>query len=349
MRSVVRVATGLIARNHELTIYYREDPRSLWDRVRQCYHTIRFKRGHGWLDAFTGNVVPYRELSAAGVGDHEVVVGVGVACVREIARLPARCGIKINNSRGIEPWCLDEMYKAWALPMPRIVVGSHLVTLMREAGSRDPIFIAPNGIDANDYYPSLPESARDGVGVVYHGAEVKDPNLILSVLQRLAERRRQLPFYVFSTFPRPGALPSTATFVRFPGLAAARALYSRSKVWFMASRNEGFGNPLLEAASCGCALVSTDCGGASDIIDHQRSGLIVPVGDADAMINAIERLLDDNRLRDELRAGALQTAKRFTWDRAIDTFEDALRAITSDAPAAHDSASVQRTGIALVP
>ncbi len=316
-------------RGHELTIYYREDRSDFWDNLRRLYHAIRYKRGRGWLGHFPGKTVPYRVLTDEVVRDHDVIIGVGVASVLEFAGLPARCGIKVNNSRGIEPWCLDEMYKAWSLSVPRIVVGSHLVALMREAGSDDPIFVAPNGIDAKDYYPSQPESARDGVGAIYHGAEVKDPQLIVSVLKCLARRRPQLPFYVFSTFPDPGNLPARTTFVRFPSLAAARDLYSRCQVWFMASRNEGFGNPLLEAASCGCALVSTDCGGASDIIEHGKSGFIVPVGDADALVSTIERLLDDEKLRLEFRTEAMRTAGRFTWDHAIDVFEQALFTIAS--------------------
>lgn len=329
VRSVLRVAGGLIDRGHRLAIYYREDRSDFWDNFRRLYHAIRYKRKRGWLGAFAGSTVPYRALTAEVVGDHDAIIGVGVASVLEIANLPDRCGIKVNNSRGIEPWCLEKMYKAWSLPMPRIVVGSHLVKLMREAGSNDPIFVAPNGIDSSDYFPSRPESQRDGLGVVYHGAEVKDPRLIVAVLQRIAMRRPQIPFYVFSAFPRPGGLPATTTFVRFPSLAAARDLYSRSQVWFMASRNEGFGNPLLEAASCGCALVSTDCGGASDIIADSRTGLIVPVGDIDGMVSAIESLLDDERLRQDFGAQALQTARRFTWERAIDAFEQALISIGS--------------------
>lgn len=331
VRSVLRVATGLMDRSHEVSIYYREELGSFKDGLRRMYHAIRYGKGRGWLGSFTGKAMPYRRLTPHVVNNHDAIIGVGVSCVLEIEGLPQRCGVKVHNSRGVEPWCPHEMHSAWSISMPRIVVGSHLVKLMRDAGSSDPIFVAPNGIDAKDYFPSVPDEQRDGVGVVYHGASVKDPELILTVLRRLTELRPQLPLYAFSTFPRPQNLAAKTTFVRFPTLPAARDLYSRSKVWFMASRNEGFGNPLLEAASCGCALVSTDCGGARDIIDDGHSGLIIPVGDADSMVEAIERLLDDEVLRDQLRAKALETARRFSWTHAVDAFERALQSILSGA------------------
>jgi len=329
VRSVVRIACGLIERGHSVRILYRHQRSDLRDLLRRMCLAVRYRRGHAWLRSFPGVALPYETLTPDRVGTNDVVIGVGISCVLEIADLPPRCGVKVHNCRGVEPWRKDDMVRAWALPMPRIVVGSHLVPLMREAGSDDPIFVAPNGVDGAAYFPAFPESFRDGVGTVYHGGDVKDPELILIVLQTLSRLRPSLPLRVFGTFPRPGRLPQTATFVRFPSLAAARELYSRSLVWFLASRNEGFGNPLVESAACGCALVSTDCGGASDIIEHGRSGLIVPVGDADAMVQSILRLLDDAALRKRFVSASEPTVDRFAWPTAIRQFESALVTIAS--------------------
>jgi len=329
VRSVVRIASGLIERGHLVRILYRRLPSDFRDLVRRMYLALRFRRGHTWLRSFPGEALAFTSLTPDQVGANDVVIGVGVSCVLTIADLPPHCGIKIHNCRGVEPWCQGDMDRAWALPMPRIVVGAHLVPLMRQAGSDDPIFVAHNGVDRADYFPSLPENARDGVGTVYHGGNVKDPTLILDTLNGLADRRPSLPLYVFGTFPRPPRLPRRATYVRFPSLTVSRELYSRSLVWFLASRNEGFGNPLVEGAACGCALVSTDCGGASDIIEHGRSGLIVPVGDADAMVHSILRLLDDVAMRKRFVSASKQTLDRFAWPAAIRQFESALVTIVS--------------------
>ncbi len=327
VRSIVRIAKGLIQKGHQVRIAYRAPKPSLRDRFRNAYLAIRFSRGGSWLDSYPGESRPYDDLTPHVVGDNDIVIGVGVACVLAIADLPGRCGIKVHNCRGVEPWRNDEMTRAWALPMPRIVVGSHLVLLMRAAGSDDLIFVARNGVDRGDYFPSLPESARDGVGAVFHGGSVKDPDLILETINRLAASRPALPLYMFGSFPRPQKLPGNTAYARFPSLARARELYSRSLVWFLASRNEGLPNPLLEGAACGCALVSTDCGGASDIIENEKTGLIVPVGDAQAMTTAIERLLDDAQLRARFIRASQATVERLTWPRAVEEFESALIAI----------------------
>ncbi len=331
MRSVVRIANGLIEHGHSVRILYRRPAPDLRDIGRRIYVALRFRRGNDWLRSFPGEAIPYDAVTPSLVGENDLIIGVGVNCVLAVESLPSECGHKVHNSRGVEPWWKDEMARAWGLSMPRIVVGSHLETLMREAGSDDPIFVAHNGIDRSEYYPSVPEDDRNGVGTVFHGGDVKDPALILETLNRLADRRPSLPLYVFGTFPRPQGLPQRATYVRYPSLAAARALYSRSLVWFLASRNEGLPNPLLEGMACGCALVSTDCGGASDIVKHNHNGLIVPVSDAGAMTKSIELVLDDSTLRKRFVANSSAVLDSFTWPQAIDTFEWALKSIAGGA------------------
>jgi glycosyltransferase involved in cell wall biosynthesis len=208
--------------------------------------------------------------------------------------------------------------------MPRIVVGRHLVELMREAGSRDPIYVAHNGVDRSAYYPSVPEHLREGVGAVYHGSEVKDPDLLRKTFRRLHEIYPNLPLYAFGSYPKPVGLPRAVRYIRLPKLPQAREIYSQCLVWFLTSRNEGLPNPLMEALACGCAVVSTDCGGAGDIIQHEQNGLLVSCGDASAMVFAIERLLGDPALRAHFRADAEHTLEEFTWPRAVDAFERAL-------------------------
>jgi glycosyltransferase involved in cell wall biosynthesis len=285
---------------------------------------LRYGNRSDWLHGFPGDAKPYNELTAEVAGRNDLIVAVGVSCVLEIATLPPECGVKVHNSRGVEPWIPDEMEEAWRLSMPRIVVGRHLVDLMRAAGSRDPIYVAHNGVDRHAYYPTRTQGDRRGVGVVYHGAEVKDPELLLAVVQRLSIERPQILLYVFGAYPKPRGLVRQAVYTRLPRLPMARDIYSRCLVWFLTSRNEGLPNPLLEALACDCAVVTTDCGGATDIIQHGSNGLIVPCGDTDAMVSAIGHLLDNAPLRKQLRVNAESTLAEFTWPRAIDAFESAL-------------------------
>lgn len=95
-----------------------------------------------------------------------------------------------------------------------------------------------------------------------------------------------------------------------PGLVAG------ASVSLLASVSEGFGKVLVETMACGIAPVAAAAPGPRRIVTDGRTGLLVPVRDADSLAQAVLRLLDDGTLRRGLAAAARDEAQRYTWDRA---------------------------------
>lgn len=95
--------------------------------------------------------------------------------------------------------------------------------------------------------------------------------------------------------------------------------------FILSSDYEGWPNALAEAMAAGLPIVSTDCEfGTTSLIDHERTGLLTPVGDVDAMADALKRFLGDADLRRRLAANAAEEAKQYTveaiaakWDAVI--------------------------------
>lgn len=69
--------------------------------------------------------------------------------------------------------------------------------------------------------------------------------------------------------------------------------YQRILIYAFTSRNEGFGLTLLEAMAAENALVAARAGAAEKVVRDGDTGLLVPTGDADALVKALEPLLRD--------------------------------------------------------
>lgn len=97
--------------------------------------------------------------------------------------------------------------------------------------------------------------------------------------------------------------------------------YQRSRVFVSTSHLEGFGLPPLEAMACGTSVVTTDSGGINEYAINGENCLIVPVGDVEAIYNAVNTLINDNEFRMRLERGGMRTASKYTWDLMVDKFE----------------------------
>jgi mannosyltransferase len=69
--------------------------------------------------------------------------------------------------------------------------------------------------------------------------------------------------------------------------------YRRLTIYAFTSRNEGFGLTLIEAMAVGAALVASRAGAAELVIEDGTTGVLVPPGDVDALMAALEPLMRD--------------------------------------------------------
>ena len=92
------------------------------------------------------------------------------------------------------------------------------------------------------------------------------------------------------------------------------ALYASVDMVVLPSYREGLPKSLIEAAACALPLITTDAPGCRDVVTHEADGLIVPIKDATALANAIERL----HLNKDLAHRLGQAARR----RAINEFDE---------------------------
>lgn len=107
-------------------------------------------------------------------------------------------------------------------------------------------------------------------------------------------------------------------------------VYAAADVFVLASVFEGFSIALLEAMAAGLAIVATDAGAASQILDPGYDAAIVPVGEAAALASAMEAFVLDPVRRGEFGARARARAADFTCDRVLPRFAEDLLGVPAD-------------------
>ncbi|MFG6457065.1 glycosyltransferase [Roseateles sp. BYS96W] len=172
----------------------------------------------------------------------------------------------------------------------------------------------PNGIDLSRF--TAPGGEREaGVVMAARFARQKDHATLIAALALLRARGVTPPVQLAGTGPLMPRMQARAARgglqaqVRFlghhndmPGLLRSQ------RIFVLATHFEGMPLALVEAMASGCACIASDVIGVRGVIDHERTGLLVPEGDADALAAAIERLLLDPALADRLGASARERA-----------------------------------------
>ncbi len=99
--------------------------------------------------------------------------------------------------------------------------------------------------------------------------------------------------------------------------------WAKGAIAAVSADREPFGMTLVEAMRCGVPVVSTDAPhGPGEILRHGEDGLLTPVGDPDAMGDALLRLINDDDLRRRLAAAALRNSARYDPALIADQYEE---------------------------
>jgi glycosyltransferase involved in cell wall biosynthesis len=120
---------------------------------------------------------------------------------------------------------------------------------------------------------------------------------------------------------------------------ALRAAYAAADVFALPSvldarqDTEGLGVVLLEAMNYAVPVIASEIGGITDIVQHERTGLLVPPGDESALAEALTRVLGDSAVARSLGDGGHRLLREtFSWDRIVDRWEDVYARVVRSPP-----------------
>ncbi len=96
------------------------------------------------------------------------------------------------------------------------------------------------------------------------------------------------------------------------------SLLRKHEILLFLSRSEGFGKVVIESMACGLVPVASDIPGPGDILNGKDAGILVPVGDVGAAVDAVNYLLEHPEQRQQMRERAHTLAQSYTWEAVAD-------------------------------
>jgi glycosyltransferase involved in cell wall biosynthesis len=120
---------------------------------------------------------------------------------------------------------------------------------------------------------------------------------------------------IFATVQRLG-LADDVTFLGFVPEEELPLWYNAARLFAFPSLYEGFGLPVLEAMACGTPVITSTASSLPEVAG--QAAILVPPDDSVKLAQEMQRVLDDPRLRKELRAAGRIQASRFSWRALAD-------------------------------
>ena len=178
--------------------------------------------------------------------------------------------------------------------------------------------IPGSGVDVERLQPLAEPAGTPTVAFVGRLLEDKGIRPLVAAIRLLQDRGTAINLLIAGDMDpaNPSSVKASELddWIRSPGITWAghvkdiSAIWAKSHIGALPSRREGLPKALLEAAACGRPMVATDVPGCREVVIADRTGLLVPLDDSNALADAIGKLAASASLRARYGAAARDLA-----------------------------------------
>lgn len=237
------------------------------------------------------------------------------ALTARVLRAREICALRSNTVREVKGHCFPIGHLS--LRAPRTIAANSrgaMRSAMRLGVPKERLHLLPNVVDTDYFRPVSPSPSRPvHIVAVSRLSPEKRIDRFLSLLAEVCRQALQpINVTVVGDGPlRPqlerqaADLGLTPGLVKFSGAVSdTRQVYQSADVLVLTSDFEGMPNVVLEAMSCGLAVVSTCVGGVPELVEDGKTGYLAAPGDEITMAKALLTLIGTPTLRAEIGARA---------------------------------------------
>ena len=189
----------------------------------------------------------------------------------------------------------------------------------------------PNAVDLNNF----PKKAikRFENQIIYAGrlSKEKGIDILLEVAKRLPSEYHLIIAGIGPEEEKVRNLADSKTNVHYLGYQSKQntiSLIRGSDLLIQPSLMEGMSSTLLEAMGCGTCIIATNVGGNIEIIENNKTGVLIEPNNAEKLLDKISDLLTENEKRFAMSAEGLKTVVKYDWKQVgklyLDIYESLL-------------------------
>jgi glycosyltransferase involved in cell wall biosynthesis len=200
---------------------------------------------------------------------------------------------------------------------------------------RSDIRVIPNAIDISRYPYRARSPAEPRLVWLRAFHEVYNPGLAVQVVSELAKTHPDSTL-IMAGPEKDGSRLKVERDIEARGIKGVVEVVGavpKSEVPTVLSQGDVFLNTtyvdnapttVIEAMACGLCVVSTDVGGIPTLLKDRETGLLVPPDDPDAMVSAVQELLQSSDLAGRLSKQAREAVEGFDWPMVLDQWMDLI-------------------------
>lgn len=197
-----------------------------------------------------------------------------------------------------------------------VVVARNQVPFFASMVGPERVFFVPHGVDTNIFVPrpTSPASLRSKGLCLFVGVHRRDFATLRRVIEVVYAWDRNIRFVIVTAKSNRGIFGELeGADLRFDiPESELIMLYQDADLLLQPLEDSTANNSVLEGMACGLPTIVTDIGGVRDYLD-ESCGVLVPPGDAEAMAEAVQYLLQNDSMRGQLAAKARERALEFDW------------------------------------
>ena len=261
------------------------------------------------------------------IPDGDVVFATAWPLADYVLNYSKRKGKKCYLYQHYETWSgpREQVDASWKAPFYKVVISKWLYEVGQSLGATRMTYI-PNGLDHDLFRIQTPIRGRSPiVSMMFSRQAWKGTADGLQALYQVKKKFSRLRVLGFGVYKPENPLPEWIEYVDNPKQDDLVAkIYNASSCFLWSSHTEGFSLPPAEAMACGCAVVTTDCGGINDFAENGVSALISEPRNSGKLAENLLKFLEDDNLRVRIAEEGSRSIRKLTWQNSFDLMEKFL-------------------------